>query len=41
MAQRVKEVALDLSKFVDTEIKVALAGGREVSGVLKGYDQVI
>ena len=40
MAQRTKESALDLSKFVDKEIRVALQGGREVSGVLKGYDQV-
>ncbi|KAL4433251.1 hypothetical protein ABPG77_003299 [Micractinium sp. CCAP 211/92] len=41
MAGRGKESALDLSKFVDKSIRVKLAGGREVVGVLKGYDQLL
>ena len=41
MAQVTKrENALDLSGFVDKQVRVKLQGGREVSGVLKGYDQV-
>lgn len=36
-----KESALDLAKFVDKGIRVKLAGGREVAGVLKGYDQLL
>lgn len=39
--QKQKELALDLSGYVDKTIKAKLHGGREVSGVLKGYDQVI
>ncbi|KAI7837960.1 hypothetical protein COHA_008264 [Chlorella ohadii] len=38
---RGKESALDLAKFVDKSIRVKLAGGREVVGVLKGYDQLM
>ena len=30
-----KESILDLSKFVDKQIRVKFAGGRECSGVLK------
>ncbi|KAI3426305.1 hypothetical protein D9Q98_008678 [Chlorella vulgaris] len=41
MAGRGKESALDLAKFVDKSIRVKLAGGREVVGVLKGYDQLL
>eukprot|EP00887_Chlorella_sp_A99_P007399 scaffold2.g7399.t1 len=36
-----KDSALDLSKFVDKSIRVKLSGGREVAGVLKGYDQLL
>ncbi|WIA12860.1 hypothetical protein OEZ86_006176 [Tetradesmus obliquus] len=36
-----KESALDLAKFIDKGVRVKLAGGREVSGVLKGYDQLL
>jgi U6 snRNA-associated Sm-like protein LSm7 len=31
---------LDLGRFVDKEIRVKFQGGREVIGVLKGYDQL-
>lgn len=40
MANR-KESALELGKLVDKGIIVKLAGGREVHGVLKGYDQLL
>lgn len=36
-----KDSALNLAKFVDKKIVVKLSGGREVVGVLKGYDQLL
>ncbi|CAO1628099.1 unnamed protein product [Parajaminaea phylloscopi] len=39
--ERKKEVILDLAKFVDKSIRVKFQGGREVQGVLKGYDQLM
>lgn len=36
-----KESILDLSKFVDKGVKVKMSGGREVTGTLKGYDQLL
>jgi len=36
-----KESILDLSKFIDKQIRVKFAGGRESSGVLKGYDPLL
>ncbi|GAM90827.1 hypothetical protein ANO11243_088720 [Dothideomycetidae sp. 11243] len=36
-----KENILDLSKYMDKEINVKFNGGREVVGVLKGYDQLM
>lgn len=36
-----KENALDLAKFVDKGVHVKLSGGREVEGILKGYDQLL
>lgn len=40
MANR-KETALDLGKLIDKTVIVKLMGGREVHGVLKGYDQLL
>ena len=36
-----KETVLDLARFVDSQVHVKLAGGREVTGILKGYDQLL
>ncbi|ROW07176.1 hypothetical protein VPNG_07365 [Cytospora leucostoma] len=36
-----KENILDLSKYSDKRITVKFNGGREVSGVLKGYDPLM
>ena len=36
-----KETILDLSKYLDKTIKVKFSGGREASGVLKGFDQSV
>jgi U6 snRNA-associated Sm-like protein LSm7 len=36
-----KENILDLSKYMDKEVKVKFNGGREVTGMLKGYDQLM
>ncbi|KAK5110472.1 hypothetical protein LTR62_005823 [Meristemomyces frigidus] len=40
-AERKKENILDLTKYMDKEIVVKFSGGREVNGVLKGYDQLM
>ncbi|KAK2747746.1 Sm-like protein lsm7 [Myotisia sp. PD_48] len=36
-----KENILDLTKYMDREVTVKFSGGREVTGVLKGYDQLM
>ncbi|KAJ0406404.1 hypothetical protein P43SY_007012 [Pythium insidiosum] len=32
---------LDLAKYIDQPVRVKFFGGREVHGVLKGYDQLV
>lgn len=39
--KRRKESILDLSKYLEKVIRVKFAGGREVSGVLKGFDPLL
>mmetsp|Transcript_19173 Transcript_19173/g.34166 ORF Transcript_19173/g.34166 Transcript_19173/m.34166 type:complete len:101 (-) Transcript_19173:225-527(-) len=41
MATGRKESALDLGRLIDKGVIVKLMGGREVHGVLKGYDQLL
>ncbi|KAF8901569.1 hypothetical protein CPB85DRAFT_126191 [Mucidula mucida] len=36
-----REAILDLSKYVNERIRVKFTGGREVTGTLKGYDQLL
>ena len=36
-----KETVLDLGKFIDKGVRVKLSGGREVTGTLKGFDQLL
>ncbi|KAL1955074.1 hypothetical protein VTO42DRAFT_9063 [Malbranchea cinnamomea] len=36
-----KENILDLTKYMDKEVCVKFNGGREVTGTLKGYDQLM
>ncbi|KAJ5359453.1 uncharacterized protein N7496_011866 [Penicillium cataractarum] len=36
-----KENILDLGKYMDKEVQVKFNGGREVTGILKGYDQLM
>ena len=36
-----KENILDLSKYVDKAIRVKFNGGREVEGILKGFDPLM
>ncbi|TDH74145.1 uncharacterized protein CCR75_002969 [Bremia lactucae] len=36
-----KDPILDLSKYIDQEVRVKFHGGREVTGALKGYDQLV
>jgi len=36
-----KETILDLSKYLEKPIRVKFSGGREASGILKGFDQLL
>ena len=36
-----KETIIDLSIYIDKKIRVKFAGGREVSGILKGCDPLL
>lgn len=36
-----KRVRLNLAQFVDKSIRVKFMGGREATGILKGYDQLM
>jgi len=36
-----REAILDLAKYQDQKIRVKFTGGREVVGILKGYDQLL
>lgn len=36
-----REAILDLSKYANQKIRVKFTGGREVIGVLKGFDQLL
>ncbi|KAI0776792.1 U6 snRNA-associated Sm-like protein LSm7 [Trametes elegans] len=36
-----REAILDLAKYANERIRVKFTGGREVTGVLKGYDQLL
>ncbi|KAF2663870.1 U6 snRNA-associated Sm-like protein LSm7 [Microthyrium microscopicum] len=36
-----KEAILDLNRFMDKKMRVKFNGGREVIGVLKGFDQLM
>eukprot|EP00937_MAST-01D_sp_MAST-1D-sp2_P005367 g5367.t1 len=38
---RKKEAILDLDKLFDQAVRVKFQGGREVTGLLKGYDQLV
>ena len=39
--KRKKESILELTKFLEKSIRVKFAGGREASGVLKGFDPLL
>ena len=41
MAGKGKGSVLDMSKYMDQEVRVKFMGGREVVGVLKGYDALL
>ncbi|CCM03216.1 uncharacterized protein FIBRA_05340 [Fibroporia radiculosa] len=36
-----REAILDLSKYANERIRVKFTGGREVTGILKGFDQLL
>ena len=40
MADR-KKTVLDMSKYMDQSVRVKFMGGREVVGILKGYDALL
>ncbi len=39
--KRKKESILELTKFLEKQIRVKFAGGREASGILKGFDPLL
>ena len=39
--KRKKESILDLSKYLEKGVRIKFAGGRECSGILKGYDPLL
>jgi len=39
--KRRKETILDLNKYLNKAVKVKFTGGREASGVLKGFDPLL
>ena len=41
MAGQKKNTVLDMSKYMDQEVRVKFMGGREVVGILKGYDALL
>ncbi|WWC66939.1 uncharacterized protein I206_100846 [Kwoniella pini CBS 10737] len=36
-----RESILNLAQYVDTSVRVKFMGGREVTGILKGFDQLM
>jgi len=36
-----REAILDLSRYVGTKVRVTFTGGRQVTGILKGFDQLL
>ena len=40
-ANKGKASVLDLSKYMDQSVRVKFMGGREVVGILKGYDALL
>jgi len=36
-----KESILELTKMVDSTVRVKCLGGREMKGILKGYDELV
>lgn len=35
-----KDAVVDLSKYIDGKVRVRFQGGREVEGILKGFDKL-
>jgi U6 snRNA-associated Sm-like protein LSm7 len=35
-----REAAVDFAKYMDQKVRVRFQGGREVEGVLKGFDKL-
>jgi U6 snRNA-associated Sm-like protein LSm7 len=36
-----KESILELSKYMDAKVRVKCLGGRELVGILRGYDELV
>jgi U6 snRNA-associated Sm-like protein LSm7 len=41
LEKRKKETILDLAKYLEKRVRVKFSGGREASGILKGYDPLL
>jgi U6 snRNA-associated Sm-like protein LSm7 len=40
MSKGSKDVVVDLARYCDQQVRVRFQGGREVTGVLKGFDKL-
>ncbi len=40
MSKFERDAVVDFAKYTDQRVRVRLQGGREVEGVLKGYDKL-
>lgn len=40
MAKNEREAVVDLAKYLDQKIRVRLQGGREIEGILRGFDKL-
>lgn len=39
-AKAEREAIVDFAKYVDQRVRVRIQGGREVEGILRGYDKL-
>lgn len=40
MSRGEKDAVVDLTKYLDQKVRVRLQGGREVEGILRGFDKL-
>lgn len=40
MARNERDAVVDLTKYMDQKVRVRLQGGREIEGILRGFDKL-